>query len=270
MVAAVVEAGASRRAGGAGVGTALWVVERAAAFWRLVGEAPPFPREIEACLGHLQLIADEAPGLRVATVRDYLAEWDMDAAPLAGQPDFALHACLVTISGRGVILLDADDPPDERRFSVAHELAHFLRDAWAPRQAIEQQLGSHALAAFDQQRPPTTAERLRALLAGVGLTPTLHLMARDADARIVDAATARAEREADELACELLAPEAAVWPHAGTGPPARCRERLAFALHHRFGLPARPAAAYAARLVPDPRRPSDLLRHLQVSLRDDA
>ena len=49
------------------------------------------------------------------------------------EADRPLRACLVCRRGAGFVFLDGGDDEAEQRFSLAHELAHFLRDYWRPR-----------------------------------------------------------------------------------------------------------------------------------------
>jgi len=65
------------------------------------------------------------------------------------------------------------------------------------------------LEVLDGRRRPGPAERLHALLGGVPVGFHTHLLARDGDGRAAGAEAA-AEREADRLAYQLLAPAAEV------------------------------------------------------------
>lgn len=129
-------------------------------------------------------------------------------------------------------------------------------------------------------------------LAGVPVGLHVHLMERDASGAPVDEAIDRAERDADALACELLAPSERVrrqvfervsdhrdhpMPAAGrhvsgstrrpetqdstTDQQRRAAQEL---LLHGYGLPPAQAARYARQLVPN-RLPSDsLVQRLRV------
>ncbi|MER3439575.1 MAG: hypothetical protein C4346_19370, partial [Chloroflexota bacterium] len=45
-----------------------------------------------------------------------------------------LRGCLVAAGGHGVIFIEGADPDDERRFTLAHEVAHFLLHYQHPRE----------------------------------------------------------------------------------------------------------------------------------------
>ena len=47
--------------------------------------------------------------------------------------DRPLRACLIARRGHGIIFLDGADTEDEQRFSLAHQLSHFLHDYFLPR-----------------------------------------------------------------------------------------------------------------------------------------
>jgi hypothetical protein len=182
-------------------------------------------------------------GLSVGKVRCWL-EGQGAGWPLAC-PDRPLCACLVARGGTGFIFVERDDPDDEKRFSLAHELAHFLRDYWGPRRRAEALLGAGALEVLDGHRPARRGERLRGVLASVPLGHHTHLLARDREGE-PSPEVAAAERDADRLAWELLAPAEVVLGHGR-----RPRRELAGLLRKDFGLPDGQAWRYAGVLAPE-------------------
>jgi hypothetical protein len=240
------------------VSAPLWAQELAAGFWAAAGGEKPFPRDLRrpaACA--LPLTVVPRPGLRVRTALDWLRDQGIDVA--LGAPDRPLRACLVARADCGFVFLDAADDAAEQRFSLAHELAHYLRDYWRPRRRAERRLGPAALAVLDGRRPPRPEERLHALLRGAPLALAAHLLARDPGAP--PPAVAAAERAADRLACELLAPAAEV--EARLGPHATAADAAAL-LRGAFGLPAAEAGRYAAELVPPAPAPDPLVARLRI------
>lgn len=234
-----------------------WAAELAARFWEEAGGAEPFPRRLSGAIRRaLPLSVVYLGGLSIRRVAAWLQEagvaWPLRVA------DRPLRACLVARGGSGVAFVDADDPEDERRFSLAHELAHFLRHYRQPRRLACRRLGAHMAEVFDGERPPTTAERCHALLAGVPLGHHVHLMGRGPGGGA--AAVAAAEREADLLAYELLAPAGDILARLREAGGASDRAALVRALPQLFGLPAGPAEAYAALLLPAPREDPLLAR----------
>jgi hypothetical protein len=110
-----------------------WVAELAAAFWVEAGEPEPFPRDLRGpILRAFPLAVLARPSLSTGMVREWLFQRRI-TFPLEGA-DQSLRACLIARDGGGFIFLDAGDEVAEQRFSVAHELAHFLRHYWQLRQ----------------------------------------------------------------------------------------------------------------------------------------
>ncbi len=217
----------------------LWATELADAFWADAGDPGPFPRDLRRPIAAaLPVTVVDRPRLTVVGVVAWLER--QGVAARVDEPDRPLRACLAAVAGVGVIFLDAADPADERRFSLGHELAHYLRDYWGPRRRASNLLGPAVLEVFDGRRPSSSEERLHALLRGVRVWFHTHLLARDTDPQ---AAVTAAERDADRLAYELLAPAAAVRTGGGDLP-----DRL----RSEFGLPPAHAARYAALLYPPP------------------
>ncbi|HLW00263.1 MAG TPA: ImmA/IrrE family metallo-endopeptidase [Ktedonobacterales bacterium] len=220
-------------------------------FWNLAGYGPEGSVDIEAAAGwalpveiafqarlHLHHVAARMPHLGVD-------------ATLMGR-DRRLRGCLIAYHGKGLILIDAADPPDEQRFTLAHELAHFLLDYQRPRQRALAALGEAILPVLDGARSPTVEERLHAVLTHVPLGVLHHLMERP-DEGLPAGTVLEVEDRADRLALELLAParlllERMVAPSA----PLAFRERLAFLTHALVtekNLPPAKAAAYARYLL---------------------
>lgn len=239
----------------------LWVAEAAKDFWSMAGGPEPFPRNLRIPIANaLPLTVVLLPRLRVTAVDDWLRARGIACA--AAIADRSLRACLVARRGQGFVFVEGADPEDEQRFSIAHELAHFLRDYWQPRQEVRRRLGPAALEVLDGERPPTPEERIHGLLARVPLGFHVHLMERTADGRFASAAIDLAERDADLLAFELLAPSREVLEGATSPRTAERRASVRQRLVGVFGLPAGPAERYAGILVPEPREPASLLHRL--------
>ena len=174
-------------------------------FWRLVGRPEPFPRVLESSVAWaLPLAIVKLPRLSIFELINWLEQREISISFQAA--DRRLRACLVARNGRGFVFLDGADVQDEQRFSLAHEIAHFLLDYLEPRQRTRATLGEPALEVFDGKRVPTTEERLSAILRDAELTPFLHLMDRSPSGEITAAEVLERENRATRLALELLAP----------------------------------------------------------------
>jgi hypothetical protein len=218
----------------------LWVVELAEDFWRAAGEVEPFPRRL---LGPIRrtpwmLTVVDLPRLSIAGVERYLGRrgW----ACTCGEEDRPLRGCLAARDGGGYLFVDSRDEPAERTYSVAHELAHFLRHYLQPRQRALAALGEGIIDVLDGRRPPRPEEQLSAVLRDAPLGLHVHLMRRHQD--FMPADVDAAEREADRLALELLAPAEEVEARHAAGADARK------VLCEVLGLPKAVAEGYAALL----------------------
>jgi hypothetical protein len=226
----------------------LWAQELAATFWREAGHVEPFPRELRAAVDRssFDVTVKEKASLYIDVVENYLAHQGIPRR--CGEADRPLHACLVAVEGVAWIFLDAGDEPRERNWSLAHEMAHFLRHYWQPRQRAIAALGPGIVEVLDGRRPARAAERLHGVLRGVTAHEFVHLMERG-QGRLAPAIE-QAEHEADCLAWEMLAPAAEVLR--------RLAARAGFdeavpLLEQEFGLPPGAARAYADRLFPEER-----------------
>lgn len=226
----------------------LWAIETAEAFWAEAGSEAGTPRVLRRTI-QLTLPLGVVPrsGLTTARLDSWLREWDIVCSLRA--PNRALRACLVCRAGRGLIFIDKDDNDAEQRYSLAHELAHYLREQWQPRRRAVAAFGPQVLEVLDGDRPPRVEESIQSILAQVPIGLQVHLMERTLDGNFADSTIYRAEREADLLAFELLAPSDDVLSTLQATPGGN---RLA-AVHHiltdSYGFPPHLAAVYARELV---------------------
>jgi hypothetical protein len=238
-----------------------WVAELVRAFWADAGAVEAFPRELRRPIARVLPVSIVLlPRLRLDDVREWLR--DNGICCPCDQGDRPLRACLAACRGHGLVFLDGADPADEQCFSLGHEVGHFLRHYWRPRQLACRRLGGQVVEVFDGERSATSQERLHALLRNVPLGFQLHLMRRGPRRELLDAEVARAEEDADLLAYELLAPARDVLARLGTVRDEAARERLVEMLQSMFGLPREPAGCYAELLLPVVRE-DPLLRRLR-------
>jgi hypothetical protein len=242
----------------------VWVHALAATFWQLAGgDDGCFPRDLRAAIARaFPLTPVHLAALQVSDVEGWLRAQGVPCT--LGVLDRPLRACLVAHGGSGIVFLDGDDAGAQQRFSLAHELAHFLRDYWEPRRHAVEQFGPGVLEVFDGKRRPLPEERVQALLAQVPIGFRIHLLERNPDGTIASREVDEVEANADRLALQLLAPEAMVWEALEGIAPEDWRRVAVTVLVERFGLPAEIAPRYAASLLPAEREPSPFLQHLRV------
>jgi hypothetical protein len=239
----------------------LMVVEAAASFWADAGVGLAFPRDIRRAVARSQpIFIVMLPALYVAKAEAWLRR--QGKAIELDVPDRPLQACLVAQGGAGFIFVDGEDSENEQRYSIAHELAHFLLDYLGPRHAAVARLGEGILEVLDGLRPARAEERVIGIITGATVRRHVHLMGRNEDfdsAEDID----RAESIADALALELLAPWEVISRQIVELGINEDRAAISNLLMDHFGLPIMPAARYAASLSPDPAPVSPLLRYLR-------
>lgn len=230
--------------------TSAFVARLCDQFWRQAGGPEPFPRDLtQSILWALPVSIVEISRLDIAMLEGWLQDHGFVATV---GPQRRLHGCLVARGGHGFVFLDGTGSPDQRRFSLAHETGHFLVEHAEPRSRLLRLLGPTIQPALDGLRPLSFVERTGALLAGAPIELDVHLLERGPDGLNCGGGFA-AECIADEVALELLAPEAAVMERLALLAPGRPypeREHAAeLLLKETFGLPDPIAGRYARRLL---------------------
>jgi Zn-dependent peptidase ImmA (M78 family) len=241
------------------------IIARADKFWGQAGITEAFPRSLERAVAWaLPLVVVKLPRLRLQELRNWLEQRNISFN--LSLPDRWLRACLIARAGHGFVFLDGSDADDERRFSLAHELAHFLLDYLEPREKVQDFLGDAACEILDGKRPPTAEERLRGVLHGEQLTTYLHLMERTSAGMVERFQVLDAEDRADRLALELLAPKATVLARlADQGVDWRSstvHNLVRETLTQEFGLPETVAEHYGQMLVMQQQQPASFRQWL--------
>lgn len=187
------------------------------------------------------------PGLCVSALREWLERRGAGMAGLAHCRDQRLRGAVVAWKGHGLLCADLEDGEAERRFTLAHEAGHFLRDHYYPRRDLLERFGPGIAPVLDGLRLPTPEEQVDALLARTRFQLYTHLLGREDEwGGPVDAV----EDDADVFACEMLAPRRAMlarFPRLPQGEESVLQVRAV--LTGEYGLPPGPAGRYARRFV---------------------
>jgi hypothetical protein len=219
-------------------------------FWRRAGAAKDFPRDLAGPIARaLPVAIVRLPQLSLVSIELWLSARGVSYTFQCSER--RVRGCLVAHRGTGIIFVDGADPEEEIRFTVAHEVAHFLLDYWSVRHRVIRKLGLASAEVLDGERVATFDERLAGALAGVPLGQFTDIMDRDGVTGEPTAEVHGIEDRADRLAIALLAPPSTVLAAArplGSTFPER-RKRVIDVLIRDFGLPSHAAQRYAFSLL---------------------
>lgn len=173
-------------------------------FWKDTGLGQDFPRPIEQAVAlKLPVAIVKLPALNIETVHRWLS--DKALACPAPKKKMDLFGCIYALRGKGILFVSGSDNALEQRFTIAHEVGHFVLDYLKPRDEQIRQFGKKIIEVLDGARTATTEERLRGILRGLKPGAHLHLLPRSV-ADQGQSSHEHAEDDADDFGLELVAP----------------------------------------------------------------
>jgi hypothetical protein len=211
------------------------------------GLPPPtvFPRDLAEDIPlALPITVVPLPHLTPQKGREWLASHECKYGKLVGKKGLK-NGFTVASSGVAVLFLNSTDPADEQRFTLAHEVAHFVLDHIQPRLRAEKAWGGSILSMLDGDQAPSISEQLFTVFERIPYSVQSSFMDRNDQGEPDTGLVMESELRADRLAFELLAPRQELLPllqHGG-------RKELESSLISRFGLPVKEARAYARWLL---------------------
>lgn len=219
-------------------------------FWKQCGELEPFPRTLEKSVSlALPLAIVKLPQLKLNIIEDWLACHGVRYS--FNCRSRAVRGCLIAYGGYGTIFVDGADTDDERRFTIAHEIGHFMSDYLSVRETAISKFGERITDVLDGLRRPNITERVHALLAGASLVIYTNLMERDEAGSSAHPGVWKIEDRADRIALALLAPPGEVLAISDTSADnfQQRHQTMMNVMCERFGLPIQIADAYAWSLL---------------------
>ncbi len=219
-------------------------------FWELSGEMEPFPRSLERSVAFaLPVSIIKLSHLKLSVIENWLTR--RGSSFQFGCRSRAVRGCLIAFGGEGLIFIDGTDPLDEQRFTLAHEVAHFIVDYLLARRMAISKFGQSIVEVFDGLRAPTVTERVHAVLASTSIGVYTNLMEREEASGSFNSGVWEIEDRADRVALALLAPPESVLADLDTSAThfEQRFEVIISVLQERFGLPPIIAIAYGRSLL---------------------
>lgn len=220
-------------------------------FWKRAGGRSVPPVDIgyaAACA--LEVAVWPITGLTTRTAVENLRRVGVRCSDTGDERE--LHGCIAIGPSGGLILVETRDGDAQKRFTIAHEVSHYMLEVYRHRQRAERRMGNDYVGVLYGSREVTPTERIDAWLNNVQSAPTTHFMDRAADGRYGCGRTLEAECVADRLAIEIIAPRAEVSRAILDRRKLPFRDLVHAAkriAERQFGLPGTVADSYASRLA---------------------
>lgn len=218
------------------------------AFWRAGGGEDTYPRNLERALAlALPVTLVKLARLHLHDVDRWLRARNVGLALDDGSRR-AVFGCIVAHAGHGFLFVDGADNPDEIRFTIGHEVGHFLADHLLPRKKALELYGERILPVLNGTRAPSETERLSSVLSGIRLDGYRNFLPRSESA---DGGLDlwHVEGRADRIAAALLAPPERLLPRIVGATFAERTAHAVALLTSEYGMPAVAAIRYAQALL---------------------
>lgn len=220
-------------------------------FWKRAGGRGGFPADIGyAAMSALEVYVEEVAGLTTGAVDRRTVS--IGSATPGSIGERALHGCLLVGRNGAAIFVEKNDGKLEKRFTIAHEVAHFILEIQRFQERAARKLGPDFIDVLQGIREATPAERVDAWLHNVRADTFVHFMDRTPSGGYGCVRIRDAECNADDLAVEILAPRLELTDalsslgRTGFSESINMAQRIAV---QRFGLPATISQWYATRVV---------------------
>ena len=228
-------------------GEAYW----ASWFWKRAGgrSAPPVDIGYAATCA-LAIGIRPINGLTTSTATGHLENIGFLCAD--GLDERELHGCIAVGPRGAMILVEMRDDDSQQRFTIAHEVSHYILEVHRHHRRAAQQMGQDYVDILYGARTAAPSERIDAWLNNVRSSAITHFMDRDPNGSYGCGNTLEAECSADRLAIEILAPRAEmarVASDCGKLPFRNLADATRRIAEQRFGLPGAVAAPYAGRIA---------------------
>lgn len=173
--------------------------------------------------------------------------------------DREIHGFLKVAGGAAVIFINASDSYAQRRFTLAHELAHFLIEQKWVSEWIRGSLGGAIEDKWSRGSDLDTEDRLLGVLKGIPLKSQEHLLDSTGESVLKRERISLAEWHADLLAFELLAPMDRLLEEARSAGHEATTAKSHDLLVSKYLFPQQEAKVYA-RLIADKIYPNGAIR----------
>ncbi len=221
-------------------------------FWKRAGGRCGCPANIRyAVMCALEVYVEEVSGLTTSTA-SRISAGAYGIRDAMGSVERELHGCIVVNQRGAVILVEENDDEAQKRFTIAHEAAHYILEVKRHHDRAADRMGHEFASVLYGLRKATPTERIDAWLRDTRADALLHFMDRTPAGAHGCARTMEAECRADDLAIEVLAPRSELsralltFGRMGFSELLRAAARVA---EERFGLPETIASSYASRIV---------------------
>lgn len=167
--------------------------------------------------------------------------------------DRDLHGALLIKAGSVCMFVEEAGDEIQQRFTIAHEVSHFLLDYQIPLERALLQFGAEIEEVLNGNQKATRSQLVTSMINGVNLEPYSFLIEKTGNGSFLSWSNFNAENEADYLALELLAPRTKVINEAIASATlltySQFKRKSQEILKDKYRIPSEVAHQYASELA---------------------